>query len=113
VSYWLYSQPHRMLPDPEEDFKYWDQHIWASFANSVEDLPCSPQRGWLIAEFARRRRENGMKDVDPIEDLRRRAREHLDQRMELLNAWTLGLSYDVAVFQANYVIDRRLGKEGG
>jgi hypothetical protein len=49
--------------------------------------------------------------VEPNDDARRRVSERVAKRTELLAAFTLGLSYDVAVLQANYIIDRGLRGE--
>jgi hypothetical protein len=40
------------------------------------------------------------------QDARRGMRDSVETRTRLLDAWILGLSYDVAVLQANYIIDR-------
>jgi hypothetical protein len=100
VPYWLYTEPHRTLPDGTKEFAYWDKFIWDSFASSVEQLASSlrEKRRWVD--------EDGKKHVQPKEDIRQRAKKRVEQRTKLLDAWILGLSYDVAVLQANYVIDR-------
>jgi hypothetical protein len=106
VPYWLYAEPHRALPEAQEEFAFWDERIWGGFGRSIE----------VVAGWRRERRcwidANGSMQVEPNEEARLRVKKRVERRTELLKAWTLGLSYDVAVLQANYIIDRGLRMQG-
>ena len=106
VPYSLYTEPHRPLADPKEEFAFWDGRVWESFVRSIEEIASGRRDGrrWIDAD--------GVMHVEPNDQARLRVRKRVERRTELLTAWTLGLSYDVAVLQANYIIDRRLRGEG-
>ena len=107
IPYWLYSEPHSPLADPHEEFAYWEKRIWQSFDSAVEEIASRPRirRRWVA--------ENGNKHLMAAEDIRRRIKGRVDTRTEQLDALILGLSYDVAVLQANYVIDRGFRGDAG
>jgi hypothetical protein len=100
VPYWLYAQPHRLLADPSEEFAYWDKHIWHSFDTAVEEIVRLPRkrRRWVDKE--------GVKHCEAREETRRRLRNQVENRTKILDALIMGLSYDLAVLQANHVVDR-------
>jgi hypothetical protein len=102
---WWISRLARALPDPKAEFAFWDERVWGSFSRSIEE----------VASWRRERRRWVDKDrvmhVEPNDEARRRVSKRVARRTELLAAWTLGLSYDVAVLQANYIIDSGLRGE--
>jgi hypothetical protein len=86
---WLYDHDHDSLPDPRDELEYWTLHIWQRYRE-------------LIGHYARL--------VDEDQRAGRPIWEHREQKLD--NA-IVGLSYDLAVLQANYVVDRGLrGDEG-
>jgi hypothetical protein len=105
VPYSLYAVPHLVLPDPGKEFAFWEGRIWGEFARSIDEVARwrrHPRR-WIDTE--------GKMHVEPNDAARLRVRERVEKRTELLSAWILGLSYDLAVVQANYIIDRGLRAE--
>jgi hypothetical protein len=93
--YLLYDQPHAKFPDSRSEFEYWHEHIWRGFNDEIG----------LIGQLYRPRRRQEM-------ETRMRYRERVKKRVELqypfMKASIRGLSYDLAVLQANYIIDRGL-----
>ncbi|MGA2117525.1 MAG: hypothetical protein ABSH56_22530 [Bryobacteraceae bacterium] len=77
--YWLYDHSHEPTPDVKAELDYWKAHVWQGYHI-------------LIANCERLARE-GMAWAN---------------RHEKLNFAIAGLSYDLALLEANYVIDRGL-----
>jgi hypothetical protein len=38
VPYTLYTEPHRSLADPKEEFAFWDGRVWGSFVSGIEEI---------------------------------------------------------------------------
>jgi len=84
---WLYDHSHEPLADPEAELAYWTSHIWGRFRELIEDF------GRIIEDTKRKGDSLGL---DPAAKL---------------NDAIVGLSYDLAVLQANHVLDRGLRGE--
>lgn len=99
VAYWLYDEQHQALPNAPEELEFWQQHIWKGFDESIAELVRHPRkpRRWMD--------KNGISQCEPKEETRRRLRAQIENRTVLLDAWILGLSYDLAVLQANHTVD--------
>jgi hypothetical protein len=106
VPYTLYTEPHRPLADPKEEFAFWDERVWKSFVDSIAEVARGrrPKRRWID--------KDGNMHAEHNDKARSQVADRVAKRTELLAAWTLGLTYDVAVLQANYIIDRGLRGEG-
>lgn len=104
--YFLYTDPdHRPLGDADEEFAYWRQFIWEHFNGNADfsgGIP-SKRRRWTD--------DAGKKREETQEETRRHMRERVENRTSILDACMLGLCYDLAVLQANYVLDRALQGE--
>jgi hypothetical protein len=80
--YWLFDHAHERLADPKAELDYWTAHVWKGFHILIENCERLSREGMAWAN-----------------------------RHEKLNFAIAGLSYDLAVLQANYVIDRGLRGE--
>jgi hypothetical protein len=86
---WLYDHDHDSLPDPSDELEYWRSHIWQGYRK-------------LIGHYTRL-----------VEEDQRRGQQIWEHREQKLDDAIVGLSYDLAVLQANHVVDRGLrGDEG-
>ena len=104
LPYWLYDVPHDTLPDPKEEFDFWEDHVWSGFWKLLKELGNT----------------HAVDEDDTVRDLRKRqpgeARGAFRNRVA--NRVSTGystikptfecLGFDLAVLMANYVIDRKL-----
>lgn len=79
---WLYDHAHQTLPDPKEELAYWQEHVWSGYHALLQHY----QDMQLEAEEP----ENRVQDRERLKDA------------------IAGLSYDLAVLQANSILDRCL-----
>jgi hypothetical protein len=86
TSYWLYDHPHNPMADPGSELDYWTSHIWECFRGLIDDY------------------------AKIVENDKRKGGALWADRGERLNEAVTKLSYDLAVLQANYVLD--LGLRG-
>jgi hypothetical protein len=93
--YWLYREAHEPLLDPDDEFRYWKKYVWKGFRAAVD--------GYERTTIPRRRQPNETKQRYGI-----RVRIRRECLFGVLNDAVQGLSYDLAVLQANYAIDRGL-----
>jgi hypothetical protein len=93
--YFLYDGPPPSFSDPKTEFEYWTNHIWTGFKKSMAEP--APFGG-----LGRRQ------DQETREAYRDRVRRRSDNLYAGMKRWIRGLSYDLAVLQANYIIDRGL-----
>jgi hypothetical protein len=96
--YFLYDGPPPSFSDPKTEFEYWTNHIWTGFKKSMAEP--APFGG-----LGRRQ------DQETREAYRDRVRRRSDNLYAGMKRWIRGLSYDLAVLQANYIIDRGLRVE--
>ena len=91
----LYDGPPRSFSDPKTEFEWWTKHIWSGFNGDIaklEDGIHSPRK---------REDKETQKDKD-------RVVQRVDSLYACMQRSILGLSYDLAVLQTNYIIDRGL-----
>ena len=79
---WLHDHAHEALPDPKMELEYWSDHIWGGYRGRIEHWGHLDRTGPAWAALPEK-----LKDVGT------------------------GLSYDLAVLQANNAIDRGLRGE--
>jgi hypothetical protein len=93
--YFLYDGPPRSSSDPKTDFEFWTEHIWSGFNGIIAELDGihSPRK---------------RKDKETRNEFKDRVVQGVDSRYACMRRSILGLSYDLAVLQANYIIDRGL-----
>jgi hypothetical protein len=94
--YFLYDGPRRLFSDPVAEFKYWSEHIWYGFKDKAV--------GDMAALSGPRERYPG----EQRQAYRIRVKQRVEFRYAVMKKAMKGLSYDLAVLQANYVIDRGL-----
>jgi hypothetical protein len=93
--YFLYDGPRRLFSYPQAEFEYWSEHIWRGFDGAVGKL----------AELGGQRERSPKETHEAYRD---RVRQRIDLRYVVTKNTMRGLSYDLAVLHANYIIDRRL-----
>lgn len=103
VAFWLYDESHEPFPNALDEFEYWKKHIWDGFEEAIAELVRTPRKRRRWAD------DSGNQICEPKEETRRRLGARIEQRTELLDAWILGLSYDLAVLLANRIVDLDLG----
>jgi hypothetical protein len=91
----LYEGPPRPFSDPKTEFEYWSEQIWSGFS---EDLAKLDQM-----QGPRKRQEKETRQAYWI-----RVKARVDLRYAVMERTVRGLSYDLAVLHANYLIDRGL-----
>lgn len=79
---WLHDHAHETFPDPKKELEYWSDHIWGGYQARIEHWDRLDRTGPAWAALPKK-----LKDA------------------------AAGLSYDLAVLQANHAIDR--GLRGG
>lgn len=80
--YWLYDHSHEPIADPKAELDYWKAHVWRGYHILIENCAQLSRDGMAWAN-----------------------------RHEKLSFAIAGLSYDLAVVQANYAIERGLRGE--
>jgi hypothetical protein len=90
--YVLYAGPHCSFSDPKAEFEYWTEHIWSGFNEEIARLD---------ERYDRRKRQGN----ETREELKDRIRRRVVALCGFMKRWIRGLSYDLAVLQANYIID--------
>jgi hypothetical protein len=93
--YFLYDGPSRSFSDPKSEFEYWTEHIWSGFNGAIAKLD--------QIHGARKRR-----DKETRKEFKDRIGRRVDSLYACMQRSIRGLSYDLAVLQANYIIDRGL-----
>jgi hypothetical protein len=93
--YSLYDGPPRPFSDPKTEFEFWTEHIWRGFNVVIEKLD---QIGG-----SRKRQDN-----ETRKEFKGRIAQRVDSLYARMKRLMRGLSYDLAVLQANYIIDRGL-----
>jgi hypothetical protein len=93
--YFLYDGPPRSFSDPKTEFECWGEHIWSGFNGCIAKLD------QIHSPLKRQAKDTRKKFKDRI--LRR-----VDSLSACMKRSIRGLSYDLAVLQANYIIDRGL-----
>jgi hypothetical protein len=93
--YALYDGPPRSVSDPKVEFEYWSEHIWSGF--SV-----------LVAKLDQMHSARKRQDKETRKEFRDRMRQRVHDLYASMRVAIRGLSYDLAVLQANYIIDRGL-----
>jgi hypothetical protein len=90
--YVLYGGPPRSFSDPKIEFEYWTEQIWSGFNEEIARLD----------QIHGPRERQGQETRQELKDRIGRRLASLYRSMERL---LRGLSYDLAVLQANYFID--------
>jgi len=100
VQYWLYSEPHCVLSDATQEVEFWEKYVWQGFDAAIDRIGTGPRsiRRWVD--------EAGKKYQKTKEYVRRIVAARIENKTGYLDACVEGLSYDLAVLRANYVIDR-------
>ena len=96
--YALYDGPPRSYSDPKVEFEYWTEHIWSDFRVLVAKL--DQMHGPRKRQDKETRREFRDRIWQPVHALYASMREAIR-----------GLSYDLAVLRANYILDRGLHQD--
>jgi hypothetical protein len=90
--YVLYGGPPRSFSDPKIEFEYWTEHIWSGFNEEIARLD----------QIHGLRKRQGQ---ETRQKLKERIRRRVVALYDCMKRWIRGLSYDLAVLQANYIID--------
>ena len=98
VPYWLYDEPRDPLPDPKEEYEYWNTHIWQGFGKMID----------LTEHGSEPQDHRGRCQGETRVAFRKRVEQRQKYRYYVTGLALQGLSYDLAVLQANYIVDRRL-----
>jgi hypothetical protein len=93
--YFLYNGRPRCFSDPNAEFECWAEHIWSGFKG-------------LIAELVRIHSLPKRQDKETRKESGDRVMQRVDPLYASMERTIRGLSYDLAVLQANYILDRGL-----
>jgi hypothetical protein len=91
------------LANSEDEYRYWDQYIWQEFHKSIDAMNQDNESSAQMIQRPRKRHPG-----EPRSAFRNRVGKAQDLRLWALQNSLLGVSFDAAVLQANYVIDRGL-----
>ena len=85
--YFLYDGPPRSFSDPKTEFEHWTEHIWGGFNEEIARLD----------QIHGPRKRQGQATRQELKD---RIRRRVAALYPCMKTWIRGLSYDLAVLQA-------------
>jgi hypothetical protein len=91
----LYGGPPRSFSDPQTEFEYWSEHIWSGFSE-------------VLAKLDQMKGPRQRQEKETRQAYWTHVKKWVDLRYTAMWRTVRGLSYDLAVLHANYLIDRGL-----